>query len=389
MIKERLIFKQIEAYFESPEAIVITGMRRTGKTTALNFFYGKSESSNKIILDLENPLNRRYFEEENYERIKSSFENLGLDFSKKAYLFLDEIQFVQNLPSVVKYFIDHYGVKFFLTGSASFYLKNLFTESLAGRKFIFEIFPLTFTEFLAFKESRLRLTDSSPDMSKPVFDNFANLYDEYIAFGGFPGVVIKTNIEEKKKALEEIFSSFFQLEILQLGDYRRNKAIRDLMLLLMQRVGSKLDIKKLSIELGITRPTIYEYLSFLEGTYFMKLVRPFSKARTSELRKIPKVYICDSGFANHFGKLDEGHIFENSIFQNLRMKGELNYYERKGGGEIDFILDKKIGFEIKLNPQEQNLTKLKTMAGWLSLEKSFLVSKKHCKMENVLYGFML
>jgi predicted AAA+ superfamily ATPase len=94
-------------------------MRRTGKTTLLNFIFDQIDSKNKIFIDLENPLNRKYFEEENYERIKISFEFLGIDFTHQSYIFLDEIQFVKNLPSVVKYLIDRYKVKFYLTGSAS------------------------------------------------------------------------------------------------------------------------------------------------------------------------------------------------------------------------------------------------------------------------------
>lgn len=86
---------------------------------------------------------------------------------------------------------------------------------------------------------------------------------------GFPGVVLKKNADEKKMALDEIFSSFFQMEILQLGDFRRNEVIRDLILLLMQRLGSKLDIQKLSIELGASRVTLMDYISFLESTYFI------------------------------------------------------------------------------------------------------------------------
>ena len=125
-IKKREIFIKIEPYYETPEAIIITGMRRTGKTTTLHFIRENIASKNKLFIDLENPLNRQYFEESNFERIKSILVGLGLNFSERVYLFIDEIQFVKNLPSVVKYFIDHYQTKFFLTGSASFYLKNHF-----------------------------------------------------------------------------------------------------------------------------------------------------------------------------------------------------------------------------------------------------------------------
>jgi predicted AAA+ superfamily ATPase len=389
MIKPRSIYESIKPYFDSPEAIIITGMRRTGKTTFLNFIFDQVETKNKIFLDLENPLNRKYFEEENYERIKISFEVLGIDFSQKPFIFLDEIQFLKNLPSVAKYFIDHYEVKFFLTGSASFYLKNLFTESLAGRKYIFELFPLTFSEFLLFKESSLKIPKVMSEITKTNFEAISPLYEEYILFGGFPGVVLKTSVEEKRRALEEIFSSFFQLEILQLGDFRKNEVIRDLILLMIQRIGSKIDIQKISRELGISRSTLYEYLAFLEGTFFLKTIRPFTKRKNLEIRKMPKVYLCDSGLSNHLAKLDPGVLFENTIFQNLRQKGELNYYQKKSGIEIDFILDKKIAYEAKLIPQPSDIKKLKRISDELNLERFQIIARNYSELENVIYGFMI
>jgi predicted AAA+ superfamily ATPase len=389
MIKQRTVFKEINNFIDVPEAIVITGMRRTGKTTLLQYYFKQYDSNNTLFLDLENPLNRRYFEEDNYDRIKSSFEVLGVDFTRKPVVFLDEIQFVKNLPSVVKYFIDHFKVKFFLTGSASFYLKNLFTESLAGRKHIFELYPLSFEEFLIFKNSRLNIPQNSRNISRAIYDTFATLYDEYIQFGGFPGVVLKTSVAEKGKALDDIFSSFFQLEIMQLGDFRRNEVIRDLMLLLMQRLGSKLDIQKISKELGVSRPTLSEYISFLEGTYFIKIIKPFSKGKDIEIRKARKVYLCDSGLANRIARLDKGHLFENNVFQNLRLKGELNYYQRKSGPEIDFILNKEAGYEVKMSPQNKDVKKLSALANGLKLKEFNIVSKKYSELDSIKYGFTL
>ncbi|MDO9462276.1 MAG: ATP-binding protein [Deltaproteobacteria bacterium] len=389
MIRPRDIYEKIRPYFDSPEAIIVTGMRRTGKTTLLHLVFDQIKSKNKLFLDLENPLNRKYFEETNYDRIKVSLEFLGIDFTGRPFIFLDEIQMVKNLPSVLKYFIDHYHVKFFLTGSASFYLKNLFTESLAGRKYIFELFPLSFREFLLFKESALRIPEMATDITRPIYEAIRPLYDEYILFGGFPGVVLKSSAEEKRKALEEIFSSFFQLEILQLGDFRRNDVIRDLMLLLIQRLGSRLDIQRISKELGISRPTLSEYISFLEGTYFIKRIRPFSSGKDTEIRKMPKVYVCDTGLANHLARLDPGSLFENSIFQNLGLKGELNYYQKKGGTEIDFIVDKSQAYEVKVSPQESDVKRLRSMALDLKLEGFKVVSKNYSDLENVIYGFML
>jgi hypothetical protein len=389
MLKERLLFNQIKKYIDSPEAIIVTGMRRVGKTSLIRFIYDKIDSDNKIFLDLENPLNQKYFEEENYETIKSTLEFLGLDFTKKSYLFLDEIQLLKKIPSVVKYLIDHYQIKCFLTGSATYYLKNFFTESLAGRKYIFELFPLNFKEFLLFKGSNIKLPDNLKTLNKSVFDTISNLYEEYLLFGGFPEVVLKKNADGKRRSLEDIFTSYFQLEVLRIGDFKRNNKIRDLILLLMQRVGSKLDIQKLSRELSISRPTLYQYISFLEDTYLIKTIKPFSKGKDIEVRKMPKVYICDCGLVNNFAKLDEGALFENNIFQNLRIKGEINYYQRKSGVEIDFILNKNTAIEVKINPSRQDLNKLLRITAELGIKESFIVSKKYSELENIQYGFYI
>lgn len=389
MIYPRAIYNEIEKHFDTPEAVILTGMRRTGKTTLLTLINDRLKTDNKLSLDLENPLNRKYFEEEDYEKIKATLEFLGISFKKRPYILLDEIQHVRSLPSVVKYFIDHYKVKFFLTGSASYYLKNLFTESLAGRKAIFEVFPLTFREFLTFKQSPLKIPANEATVTKPVFATIDRLYEEYIRYGGFPEIVLKEDTKEKAKALEDVFTSFFQLEVLQLGDFRRNDVIRDLMLLLMQITGSKLDIQRISRDLKVSRPALYDYLAFLEGTYFIKTIRPYSRGMSTEVRKMPKVYVCDTGLANHFAKLDEGHIFENSIFQNLRVRGELNYYQRKSGVEIDFILNKKNAYEVKINPSKSDTHRMKELSHELGLKSCLMVSRKFSEIEGVTYGFML
>lgn len=368
---------------------MVTGMRRTGKTTLLQDIYSKVDSKNKLFLDLENPLNQKFFEEQNYERIKQTFESLGLNFAKKAYLFLDEIQTARAVPSVVKYFIDHYQAKFFLTGSASLYLKNLFTESLAGRKYLFELQPLTFREFLAFKESRIQLPRSAASITPAFFELVKPLYEEYVAFGGFPGVVLKQSVAEKKQMLDEIFTSYYQMEVLQIGDFRRNDVIRDLILLLAQRTGTRMDIQKLSVELSISRITLADYLSFLEGTYLIRTIRPFSKGRDTELRKMPKVYFCDSGLANHLARLERGRIFENSVFQNLQLLGELNYYLRKDGNEIDFIVNRKKAFEVKSSPQKTDLSRLRRLTRLLGIRQFQIVSGVFTKLDRTTYGFLL
>jgi len=389
MIIERDLYLKIKPYLKSPEAIIVTGMRRVGKTTLLRYIFESIDSDNKLMLDLENPIVQKYFEEEDYERIKLNLEIVGVNFSKKAYVFLDEIQYVKTLPNIVKYLHDHYEVKFFLTGSSSFYLKKIFTESLAGRKYIFELYPFSFTEFLKLKNKKMTVPKKDVRISENIVNSFSTLYEEYLLFGGFPGVVAKESFEEKKMALEEIFSSYFQLEIANLGEFRNLNVVRDLILLLMESVGAKLDIQKLSRILGVSRSTIYEYVSFLEGTYFVKLIKPFTKNKDVEIRNAPKIYFCDSGLLNNLTKINEGALFENNIFQNLRLKGELNYYQKKSGVEIDFILNEEEAIEVKIKPTRQDLQRLNRISKELDIKKAYVVSKKYSTLEGAKYGFML
>lgn len=389
MFIQRDIYSKIKPFFDSPEAVIITGMRRVGKTTLVKQIMENIDSKNKVFLDLENPANQKYLEEKNYEKILDNLKFLGLNVKKRGYVFLDEIQFVKNIPSVVKYLSDHHNIKFFLTGSASFYLKNLFSESLAGRKYIFEIYPFSFGEFLTLKNAKISIPPQKENVTEAMFEEINRYYDEYAFYGGFPGVIKKESAQEKKLALGDIFSSYFQLEVMQLGDFRRTNIVRDLIMLMMNRIGSRMDVQKISRELGVSRITIYNYISFLENTYFIKLIRPFSRSRDTEIRSAPKVYLCDSGLANHFAKVSEGALFENIIFAALRQRGEVNYYQRKSGVEIDFILNKEEAYEIKISPDERDSEKLRVLADELKLKKYKIVSRKYTEIRNAIYGFML
>jgi len=363
-------------------------MRRTGKTSLFQLIAREIRADNRLFLDFENPLHKKYFEGD-YDHIRHNLELLGLDLTRPSCIFLDEIQLVKNIPSVVKYLMDHYRIKFFLTGSASFYLKNLFSESLAGRKYIFELFPLSFNEFLRFKKLSYKVPSPLVTIDQITYDTLSPLYEEYCMFGGFPQVVLKTSVAEKKKSLEDIFTSFYRMEIVQLGDFRRNETIRDLTLLLLQRIGAKLDVQKISRETGISRPTLHNYLAFLEGTYFISAIKPFSRGRDTEIRKMPKLYVCDSGIANHFARLDPGTLFEQNVFQALRLRGSLHYYQKKSGAEIDFILNKEKAYEVKTTPGESDGRKLKILAKELHLKECAIVSRNLSTLSNLVYGFQL
>ncbi|PIU51476.1 hypothetical protein COS91_04335, partial [Candidatus Desantisbacteria bacterium CG07_land_8_20_14_0_80_39_15] len=302
---------------ETSRIVVLTGMRQVGKTTLMRQIFNKIEASNKIFLDFENPLNQKIFEEENFDNIIPNLESLGFSLGKKSYIFLDEVQIMPRIVRAVKYLYDHYKIKFFLTGSSSFYLKNLFPESLAGRKVNYELFPLNFEEFLVFKEKEKDfLKDFSAKVKKKnkiSFELYKKLFDEYSEFGSFPAIALEKDRSGKRQILEDIFKSYFEKDIKVLADFRELGKFRDLILLLANRVGSKIDISKISSEIGISRETVYSYLNFLESTYFISLIEPFSKSIDGEVRGAKKIYFCDSGLLNYLGRIQEGTIFENTV----------------------------------------------------------------------------
>jgi len=381
---EPLLVKEID----KENIVVLTGMRQVGKTTLMKHIFNMIPSRNKVFLDMENPLNQKIFEEENFENIVLNLKKFGINFNEKSFVFIDEIQLAPNIVKPIKYLFDHYKIKFFLTGSSSFYLKNLFPESLAGRKIVYELFPLDFMEFLIFKnkEKEFFWNFSEKARNKNIisFQLFKGLFDEYITFGGFPRVVLEEDPTRKKKILEDIFKSYYEKDIKTLSDFKEIGRLRDLILLLSNRVGSKIEITKIASEIGVSRETIYSYLNFLEMTYFIFLIRPLSRSLNGEVRGARKVYFCDTGLLNYLTKLKEGVVFENAVFLNLKKYGEINYYQKYKGPEIDFILNKTIGLEVKLKADEKDIKKLKKLSERIKLKESFIVVKEFSPLENTI-----
>jgi len=389
MIFNRAIEKKIRPWIIRKEIIVITGMRRVGKTTLLKKIHDSLESENKVFLDFENLLDRRVFRETDYNNILKNLKPYGINPDLPSFIFIDEIQLQPESVSAIKYLYDHLKVKFFITGSSSFYLKNMFPESLSGRKALFELFPLSFDEYLVFKgikrDYHETFSEKHDNKNKIKHEKLVKEFDEYMYFGGFPQVVLNETEDHKKEILSDIFRSYYQKDIQLLADFRNMQAFEELVLLLMQRAGSRLDISKLASTVNVSRETIYNYLAFLEGTYFIDLIRPFSRNVDREISGSRKVYICDTGLINVFAKVDAGSMFENAVYNNLKLLGGINYYQKRSGAEIDFILQQKgIALECKICGTQQELKSLRKTTEGLGLDKSYIISQKFHQEEGFL-----
>lgn len=377
MIKRKL-FPSLEKHLSQKQVTVITGLRRVGKSTALRYLFDKCETSNKIYLDLERVENQNIFLKNSYADIERDFELLGFDFSKPGVIALDEIQMVKTSASIIKAFYDDFETKFIVTGSSSFYLKNHFSESLAGRKRIFEMMPLDFEEFLWFKNidtSRIQKEKMQP-FFKTYFDLYKVHYEEYQQFGGFPEVVLAPENEDKIAYLKDILNSHIELDVRLLGDISSSDTLYKLILLLANRVGSKLDYSKIASLLGVNRNKVKDYILLLEHTYLIKTIDAYSKGIDVSIAKQPKLYFTDSGLLQLCGKLSSGAIFENTIANQLSNLGEVHYFEKNAGTEIDFILDKNCAIEVKETPSVLDLNTLNKRVKALQIEQFFLVGNK-------------
>lgn len=392
-MKKRFLFDDLDKYLDHKNALIITGMRQVGKTTLMKQVY-ESVKGPKLWYDFENPLDMMHFENIDYDAIYEVLKNESGLTKERLFVFIDEIQNYPEITKIIKYHIDKYNVKYIVTGSSNYYLKNLFPESLSGRKFLFILHPLSFNEYLFFNDKK----------EKPGKDNTINFksgyslldykkyevdYNRYLEFGGFPEVVITSDIDSKRLILKNIFASFFEKDIKILSYMKDIRELRDLILMLVPRTGNLLDVTKLSNELGVNRVKAYNYLELLQGVFFLKLIPKYSKSIDRTVAGGRKVYFSDTGLLNIIGKVNDGQLFENAIANQLSYYGDLFYYNKRNTTEIDFILNKEIAIEVKLKSSLSDLNKLAKNANELGIKKYYLISRNFTDTDNTIYPMFI
>ncbi|MBI4973068.1 ATP-binding protein [Candidatus Roizmanbacteria bacterium] len=376
MFYQRKIYPELLAHAQLPAVTVLTGMRRTGKTTLVLQLLAELPTKNSLFLDFQRADIRELFLEKNYEVIRESFVTRGLNPDIPMIVALDEIQLAPESPSVIKYLSDHYHIKFIVTGSSSYYLKNLFSESLSGRKKIFELYPLDFGEFLTFKNVPHRTVNW---VEKP-FDYLEHrrlfaYYEEFVRYGGFPQVVLAQTEAQKHDILLDIMSSYINIDVRSLADFSDERNLYALAKLLAGRVGSRVEYTKLSSLTGLSRPTVTNYISFFEKTYLISTVPVYTKNVDREIVKARKLYFCDTGLANTLSELSSGAQFENTLYNQLARLGGVQYFALKTGHEIDFILGGNLAIEAKETPIAGDLSRLAQMASTAGVSGFKLVGR--------------
>lgn len=394
MHKRTLYFK-IAPYLEHKNAIVITGMRQVGKTTLMKQL-SEAWKGKFAWFDFDNPLDYLLFENIDYNLIYNELKNIVHAKNGERFLIcIDEIQNFPEITKIIKYLIDHYNVKFIVTGSSNFYLRNLFPESLSGRKFLFILNPLSYKEYLHFNglllESQLDNTINEALPDHRLFENKKRsaLYKTYMEFGGFPEVAITKDNETKSLILKNIFTSFFEKDIKVFTELKDVKELRNLILLLGARNGKIIDVTRLASELGIHRVKVYNYLEFLEGIFFIRLVPKYSKSIDRSVAGGKKVYFSDSGILNYITSPGAGQLLETTVANQLANHGSLAFYNKRNTAEIDFILNNEIAIEVKQKAIAADLNKLRNLSNRLNIHQYFMVSNTIVDLPHVVYPWFL
>ena len=364
IIYKREIAGEIVRYLSTDDVIVLHGARQVGKTFILYWLekYLKEKGERSYYIDLEDSRFVKILDAGTEEFIKHLREEGFIDGTneqeRKLFVFIDEIQYLANPSSFLKLIADHYkNIKLIVSGSSSFEIKNKFKDSLAGRTVNFEIFNLSFKEFLSFKKYSF---DEKKVFTAKKINELKNLFKEYVLYGGYPKIVLSLEIDKKEKYLQQIIDTYIKKDIRDLADIKNVDRFNKLLEALSSQSGGLLNVTELSNTCKIAKQTVERYLFILENTYILKLVRPYSKNIRSELSKTPKIYFYDAGlmqmlWLKELQKEIIGNVFETSVFAEMVKKysGENVFYWRtKDKKEIDFILrakNKVLPVEVKLN----------------------------------------
>ncbi|MBI4646884.1 MAG: DUF4143 domain-containing protein [Bacteroidia bacterium] len=221
-------------------------------------------------------------------------------------------------------------------------------------------------------------------MTEKAINELLGLYTEYCITGGYPAIVLETDLEKKEKKLKQIINTYLKADLRDIGKIRNLQKFNNFLEIIASQTGNLLNISELSITTGIAKQTVEEYLFILENTYIIKLIHPYYNNLRSELTKMPKIYFEDTGIASilenkNFLQKVSGKIFETSVFSELRKTysaEHLYFWKTNNNQEIDFILNKKklIPIEVKISFFGKDITSLKYFKEKYNIKKAFIIT---------------
>ncbi len=346
---KRSIYPALKEHMQGKEITLIIGPRQVGKTTMMEALKAdlEKEGSATLFLSMDFESDKNFFISQD-----AFIKKLRLEFGDaKGYVFIDEIQRKEDAGLFLKGIYDKkLPYKLIISGSGSVELKEKVHESLAGRKLLFEMMPISFEEFVNFK-TEYKYENRLADFFSVEKEKSLAMLEEYLNFGGYPRVILEETLIGKSRAIDEIYRSYLEKDISFWLKVEKLDAFSSLVKALASQTGNILNYTEIANTLGVSLPTVKNYIWYLEKTYIIRLAKPFFKNPRKEIAKSPTVYFYDLGLRNYvlgsFGQVtrpDEfGFIFQNLVFntlyEKLRLTGaKLSFWRTKEKSEVDFVI---------------------------------------------------
>ncbi|MDR0893932.1 MAG: ATP-binding protein [Prevotellaceae bacterium] len=365
MIKKRIVFDTMKAKEHSPlgRIIVLTGARQTGKTTLSRHGF-----PHFAYLSIEDPVQVAGYRRLTAQQWKALYPSAILDEVQK------EPQLIESIKSVYDQFSEP---RYILLGSSRFLLMSKVRESLAGRCFIMEIYPLTLPELAtddvseAIKDSffvRYMRGDASEQQLLPTFTmepDYARkqqVYDYYLQYGGYPALTNEALSDTDRMEWLEIYvRTFLERDVRDLGSFRDLEPFIKLQRYLAHTTGSTINLASIAKETAVSIPTIQRYLQYMEMSYQTLLLPAWFVNPVKRLTKAPKVHFMDYGVLQAVLKKrarPSGNEYESIIITEIykqlksyRLPVNCYHLRTQDGREVDLLLetaDSFIAIEVKM-----------------------------------------
>lgn len=313
-----------------PAVSIVAGARQVGKTYLLKKLLAAAAGRGRKVsyYNLEMPSDLRQF-------AGSDETVLAKLLSSGHAVFIDEFHYLKNASRLFKMVYDSGArVKIYASGSSALEMHRHLKESLAGRRWLTRLLPLSYAEFC------LKYAGGKP----------AAAFNEYCVYGGMPGLIAIRGKDRRVLLLSEILETYIQKDVKGLLKEENIRAFNSLLYLLAEAQGSLISENGLSREVGLTAATVNRYLSILEKTYVCHSVYSYARKLGNELKKSRKVYFYDLGvrnailkdFSPYAGRQDKGAVSETFVFLQLltllKPNMEIRFWRNKQGAEIDFVI---------------------------------------------------
>lgn len=343
---KREIQKDIAPLLNQREIIIITGVRRGGKSSLMRLISNDLIEKYDILQDNILYLNFEderftYFDINDFEQVYEIFLELYHPVGRK-YFFLDEIQNVKGWEKWLNRLYEFEDLKIFVTGSNATLLSSEIATVLTGRNRQLIVYPFSFNEFLSLRN--YSITEKDFYLREKRLE-IKRLFDEYLKLGGFPEVLkISDNT-----LLEQYLKDIIYRDVIARYSIRNIKEIKELTLFLASNIGTIQSYNNLREMINVkSLNTIKNYLEMLENVFLFFKIDLFSFSVKKQIYNPSKIYSVDSALSNAIAfKFSEnmGHIYENIVFIELQRKNkEVFYWKSKRGREVDFVI--KSGLKI-------------------------------------------